>query len=337
MRISFGGGSSGNRSLYMLMGLSVVLIVVLWQVINKVPVLFSSGLTTSERRDKSGSVNRFDDAQKEVVKKRFAGYWVFETDTISGVNTIHKSDRVEYKDNGIIWQVITWDVAMPSGKRSTFHQVRTAYCNPFGTAGNGDTICETAVLKQAFLTRSDTCVDKSTKVVYLETWNARRNGGKLNLCNREYTLYAGDPAAFFPDGMIRFVDSIMHRICNGQTYISEFVRASIAAELEKTVSSGDRGKEITTLIDRYYVPAVIAENWRGFSKSALKKIGVSFQVTPQGTITAGDGSEAFFKGLLFEMETWRFPKPVGNAGKTPIDHVFDLSIGAPGSSSSKVR
>jgi hypothetical protein len=334
MRISFGGGSSGNRSLYMLMGLSVVLIFVLWQVINKVPAFFSSASASiaSERRDKSQ--NRFDDAQKEVLKKRFTGLWIYETDTVSDQNLIHKKDFLEFKDNGIIWQVISWDVAMPSGIRQSFIHVRTAYCNPFGTTENGDTICETAVLKQAFIAGNDTCVDKNTKVVLFETWDVKRHGDTLNLCNREYSLYTGDPFSFFPDGMIRVVDSISKRLCNGQAYVSEFVRSAMAAEFQKMVSSGDRVAEVTSIIKRYYTPAVITENWRGFSGADTKKVNVSFQVTPEGSIvsvkltTDRDRGRMFFKGLQFEMAAWRFPKLVGQAARTVrMEYHFDLSAG----------
>jgi len=333
MRISFGGGSSGNRSLYLLMGLSVVLIFVLWQVINKVPAFFSSTASiTSERRDKSP--NRFDDTQKEVLKKRFAGLWIYETDTISDRNLIHKKDLIEFKDNGIIWQVISWDVTMPSGNRQSFIHVRTAYCNPFGTTENGDTICETAVLKQAFIAGNDTCVDKNTKVVLFETWEVKRHGNTLNLCNRDYSLYTGDPFTFFPEGMIRVVDSISKRLCNGQAYVSEFVRTAMAAEFQKMVSSGDRIAEITSIIERYYTPAVIAENWRSFSSAVSKKVSVSFQVTPEGTLVSmkltadRDRGRMFFKGLQFEMEAWRFPKQVGgDARNVRMEYHFDLSAG----------
>jgi hypothetical protein len=334
MRISFGGGSSGNRALYMLMGLSVVLIFVLWQMINKVPVLFSSASASiaSERRDKSQ--NRFDDTQKEVLKKRFAGLWIYETDTVSEGNLIHKKDFLEFKDNGIIWQVISWDVLMPSGIRQSFSHVRTAYCNPFGTTENGDTICETAVLKQAFIAGNDTCVDKNTKVVLFETWDVKRHDTALNLCNREYSLYTGDPFAFFPEGMIRVVDSISKRLCNGQAYVSEFVRTAMAAEFQKMVSSGDRIAEVTSIIKRYYTPAVIAENWRGFSDAGPKKVSVSFQVTPEGSIASmkltadRDRGRMFFKGLQFEMAAWRFPKQVGRDARTVrMEYHFDLSAG----------
>jgi hypothetical protein len=333
MRISFGGGSSGNRSLYILMGLSVVLIIVLWQMINKVPAFLSTtSMSNSERRDKSQ--NRFDDDQKEALKKQYAGYWVYETDTVSENNLIHKKDVLELKDNGIVWQVISWDVAMPSGNKQSFHHVRTAYCNPFGVTEDGDTICETAVLKQAFIAGNDTCVDNNTKVVLFETWDVKRHGEKLELCNREYSLYTGDPLAFFPEGMIRIVDSISKRLCNGQAYVSEFVRSAMAAEFQKMVSSGDRAAEVTSIIDRYYAPAVIAENWRGFSGAAGKKLDVSFQITPEGSIvsmkltTDQNRGGMFFKGLKFEMENWRFPRQVGgDARSVRMQYHFDLSVG----------
>jgi hypothetical protein len=223
---------------------------------------------------------------------------------------------------------------MPSGNRQSFIHVRTAYCNPFGTTENGDTICETAVLKQAFIAGNDTCVDKNTKVVLFETWEVKRHGNTLNLCNREYSLYTGDPFTFFPEGMIRIVDSISKRLCNGQAYVSEFVRTAMAAEFQKMVSSGDRIAEVTSIIERYYTPAVIAENWRGFSSAMPKKVSVSFQVTPEGSIvsmkltTGHDRGRMFFKGLQFEMESWRFPKQVGGDARTVrMEYRFDLSAG----------
>jgi hypothetical protein len=332
MRISFGGGSSGNRTLYLFMGLSVLLLIVLWQVINKVPVFFSTFQSTGSRQ--AIAANRFDEAQKDILKKRYAGYWVYENDTLSGTNAIHKKDLIELKNNGIVWQVIRWEVTMPDKLQRAFTQVRTAYCNPFGRGDGGDTICETAILKQAFMTDGDTCVDNSTKVVQLETWNVSRRGDTLVLCNRKYTKYAGEPSLFFPEGLIRIVDSISRRMCKGQMYVSEYVRSAVAASLEKTIASGDRKAEIISLIERYYVPAVIAENWRGFFNAGPKKIGVSFEVTPAGSIikmkltTSRDQGKIFFRGLQFEMESWRFPKQTGgDAGNLSMEYQFDLSLG----------
>ena len=333
MRISFGGGSSGNRSLYMLIGLSVVLLFVLWKMIDKIPVLFSStSMIGQQRNDKSS--NRFDETQKEVLKKKFAGYWMYETDTISEQNLIHKKDRIEFKDNGIIWQVISWDVLMPSGTKQSFAHVRTAYCNPFGITKKGDTICETWVLKQAFLTGNDTCVEQDTAEWLFETWEVKRQDDKLILCNRNYSLYTGDPFSFFPQGILKNVDLVWKHLCTGQVYVSEFVRTAMAAEFQKMVSSGDRTAEVTSIIERYYAPAVIAENWRGFSGTKGKKVDVSFQVTPEGSIvsmklaTDHDHGRMFFKGLQFEMETWRFPKQVGgDARNVRMEYHFDLSAG----------
>ncbi|MBN1130491.1 MAG: hypothetical protein JXA71_15975 [Chitinispirillaceae bacterium] len=338
MRISFGGGPSGNRSLYLLMGLSVVFVIVFWQVINKVPVLFSLSSLNGGRAEMAE--NRFNDEQKDLMKKRFAGYWEFETDTISETNAVHKTDRIEYKDNGIIWQVIIWEIAMPSGERTTFHHVRTAYCNPFGLTDQGDTICEVGVYKQAVIAGGTTCVDN---LVLLETWNAWRREDTLHLCNRSYTRYKGALASFFPGGLLGIVDSVWLRDCNGRRYISEFARTAVAADLEKMKSSGDRADEVRALVERYYIPAVIAENWRGFSKSTLKPVDISFQVTPSGTVTSArlasgrDDGKMYFRGLEYEMATWRFPRRDGEDKNALFRFRFDLAAGAANQSGSNVQ
>ncbi|MBN1128767.1 MAG: hypothetical protein JXA71_07260 [Chitinispirillaceae bacterium] len=327
MRISSSRRPSGNRPLLILIALSAVFLFLFWQMIHKMPG-FSALATLQGGIRNEASANRFDDAQREAINRAFAGYWVYEGDTLSAENRIHKKDRVEYLDNGIIWQLATWDVTMPSGTVRRFNHIRTAFCKPFGLSETGDTIAEVFILKQAFFTDGDTCVDNEA---IAETWDMAREGTSVNLYNRSYIPYTGKVREFFPTGVIFLVDSIMRRDCNGRRMISEYVRTAVAAEFAAVASKGDRTREIRSVLDRYYIPAVINENWRGFSKRIEKKLGIEFEVGDSGEIidvaltAKKKDNKMYFQGLSYEMKLWRFPVAGKGQGNTTVKQVFDLN------------
>ena len=113
--------------------------------------------------------------------------------------------------------------------------------------------------------------------------------------------------------------------------MAEYVRTAVAADFATVTSKGDRVKEIQSALGSYYIPAVINENWRGFSKKIEKKIGIDFQVADSGAVvdvvltTKKDSSKIYFQGLSYEMKLWRFPVAGTGREKTTVKQVFDLN------------
>ena len=93
---------------------------------------------------------QFDSTQKALFLKSHAGFWTRHTETLAGGLPLTKDDRLEFKDNGIIWEVVAWEVTMPAGNVMKFVQVRTAWVAPFGTL-QGDTLGDAFTIHQTFI------------------------------------------------------------------------------------------------------------------------------------------------------------------------------------------
>jgi hypothetical protein len=153
-------------------------------------------------------VYHFSEQEKADFLKRHAGLWKFNIETMSGGKTVKKTDRIEIKDNGIIWQVIEWTIPMPSDSIITFRQIRTAYLKPYGVV-RGDSICDAFVLSQAFITGKDTCIGAWN---FPELWSFQMVGSSLILNKRRYTFYNGELDNFFPAGSVAFVQSVENHL-----------------------------------------------------------------------------------------------------------------------------
>jgi hypothetical protein len=144
---------------------------------------------------------RFGAEQKNEFLKNHAGFWVYQSYFLAGGVPLKKIDLLEFKDNGIIWEVIEWDVKMPSGKEAVYYQIRTGYVEPYGTLKN-DTLGDAYTIHQTFITSKDTCFGGWN---FLDLWVIRREGESLVICKRQYDRYKGVIPEFFPHGMIDLV------------------------------------------------------------------------------------------------------------------------------------
>lgn len=151
---------------------------------------------------------RFSEQEKAVFLGSHAGLWQFNIETLVDGKIVKKTDRIEIKNNGIIWQVVEWTIPMPSDSTITFRQIRTAYLKPYGVVG-GDSICDAYVLSQAFINGTDTCIGSWN---YPELWSFRMSGSELGLNRRQYSVYRGEPDSFFPAGSVAFVERVENHL-----------------------------------------------------------------------------------------------------------------------------
>jgi hypothetical protein len=144
---------------------------------------------------------RFTPQKKAEFLKNHAGLWSCRCDTVIEEMPLLRSDLLELKDNGIVWEVINWDVVMPSGGTKSFFQIRTGYVEPYGTL-KGDTLGDFFTIHQCFIAGSDTCFGGWN---FLDLWVLGRDGESLVVAKRKFTPYSGAPTEFFPRGMIDLV------------------------------------------------------------------------------------------------------------------------------------
>jgi hypothetical protein len=144
---------------------------------------------------------RFSETKKKDFLSAHAGFWLYQSYGINGGTPLKRIDRLELKGNGILWQVVEWDVKMPSGKEEKFYQIRTGYVEPYGTMGM-DTMCDVYTIHQSFMTSHDTCFGGWN---FIDLWVIRKEGDALVVSKRTYEPYRDEAVDFFPHGMLDLV------------------------------------------------------------------------------------------------------------------------------------
>ncbi len=287
---------------------------------------------------------RFSEESKAIYLKRIAGFWTYDIEIMVAGKPIFKSDHLEIKDNGIIWQVVIWKVRMPSDSNEIFYHIRTVYISPYGVV-KGDTLSDAYILSQVFIGDGDTCFGGYN---YSELWQTCRIGEELIVSKRNYRPYRGDIAAFFPPGAVRLVEnsekqlyydttvaggketklnSVYHirnvdpnsgkitllPIRDSINNLGDFFRIKLANEYSAFKIRIHNQEEAVDLLGKYYQPFFIDEQWRLFPRAMPKTVQVSFIVRADGTIDSvqllsPSGLNRMFSGnLIRELQSWRFP------------------------------
>lgn len=288
-------------------------------------------------------VYRFSEKEKADLLKNHAGLWQFNIETMAGGKTVRKTDRLEIKENGIVWQVTEWNITMPSDSLATFCQIRTAFLKPYGVMKN-DSMCDAFILTQAFIAGSDTCFGGWN---YPELWEFHKEGASLVFNKRRYTSFKGELADFFPAGSVAYVqsaenqffkDTVMGTSINQIFTVRKIdsqtgkirlvpIRDSLnnLSQLFKTEINREcgiySGKEvnqdtITLFIDRYFEPFIISEKWRNFPREIPNQIKTSFVVKSDGSIngisltSSADIDKMLSEDFSKEIGSWRLPSSV---------------------------
>jgi hypothetical protein len=66
------------------------------------------------------SAKRFSDDEKKAYLMGISGLWTFELEFMAGDRLVRKKDRLEIKENGIVWQEVEWVARMPDDSTETF-------------------------------------------------------------------------------------------------------------------------------------------------------------------------------------------------------------------------
>jgi hypothetical protein len=265
---------------------------------------------------------KFSPDEKRDFLKKHAGFWKFQSYAMVGGAPLKKVDLLELKDNGILWQVIEWDIKMPSGRNAVFYQIRTGYVEPYGIFKN-DTLNDMYTIHQTFITSNDTCFGGWN---FLDLWVISKAGASLVVGRRNYEHYNGVPADFFPRGMIDLVgiggggsNKFFRKIGNGPVGVqielktavpgirkvkpdSASTNAMMLPDCLNICSLSDLVKKelfneyingnlkpfdkdsVVSYIERYYQPLFVYEQTRLFPRSIPHQVTVSFEVLNNGTL-----------------------------------------------------
>jgi|GEM_PF-2535124 len=283
---------------------------------------------------------QFTEEQKDSVKRLIAGFWAYDDgDADSGA--LRLSDRIELKDNGIIWRVTVRDLRLPSGRRSRIVSVSHAYIHPFGRMKDNERllVCEARVMREAVIRDNDTCFGTDNVD---DVWNIEGDGTSFRFEDRHYRAYRGDVRTFFPPAAIDVIELAFGKQgagtpveqwaklrkkdgglnaptgifamkkCEGGIDGVSLVRAAVAADCASSpaAAAGDAGS-MAAVIGAYYRPYCLMP--------VLQRCGGAYGPTTL-TVTARVGSDGGVKAVEV-----KFPR--GRAVDRALAAVIQTEVG----------
>jgi hypothetical protein len=278
-------------------------------------------------------INKFNDSLKLKITKSFAGFWTYEPALDN--NPVQKWDHVEFKDNGYIWQVVVWTIALPSGDTTSITHVRLAYLVPFGqVAGDSTVVCDVYILKQAYIVGKDTCygesqswdtVPRASSNSVCETWEVRRSDSSITFNKRTYKPYTGEITEFFPAGDVDVPDLLSLNKCHLQSGegMTQFVKTFLSRSFTAMKPQERSDADVAYLITSYYKPVVVISG-RSFPDS----VGITLAVAQDGHVASANPIVSNLikgeAGMKFagEVKTWVFPPAL--KGNERFTYIFRL-------------
>lgn len=263
----------------------------------------------------------YDESEKDNVLKQLAGFWVHTSENVH--NPFFIDDRIELKDNGIIWRIKQMKYKLPS--ENTVHSTHLShvYLVPFGynAKDTAQIVCNAVVLRQVWITSdNDTCdIDHYTQ----DSWNISVYNNKLAFGKREYTPYTdfdvtnfftpglldiiykltrvdslpsesayevrkGEVAVRKPDAQIADIDRKAYQTCSSDDRAISFIRHALIQDIRQEENLDRYSVEkIASLLRQYYVPYCLTSQKivsdLGEKQSAAE-VSVSIDLTWQGDV-----------------------------------------------------
>ncbi len=259
------------------------------------------------------NTKRFTPEEKKRFIESHAGLWVYSLEVNAGGMPLKRSDLLEIRSNGIVWEVIEWDVSMPGRSAplpARLIQIRTVYVTPYGVLKN-DTLNDAYTIHQTFIRTGDTCFGGWN---FPETWHIAKSGDSLVLNRKKYAPYKGEFASFFPTGL---VDLVGTGGTSENPYFKRNGRNPMGSEIELTASVKGIRDSGTGIASRN--PMTMPDCLDMTNLCDVFKAGL-FQACKAGTMTANDPAgidsllERYYQPLLidehFALYPWPLPRDV---------------------------
>ncbi|MBN1578041.1 MAG: hypothetical protein JW913_15885 [Chitinispirillaceae bacterium] len=276
---------------------------------------FTSGLNAFINMDVKDfrSLQSMKEEQKLSLQKSFGGFWVNRTADPDAL--IRKNDRLELRDNGIIWQVVHWLVLYPCGDTGSYYHIRHGYLNPYSVAADRRSIvCEVRTIRQIFIYGADTCFGRSQVD---ELWQTRKEDSLLVMNRKRYLPYHGELSDFFPEGMIDLIDKPMLKDCEHNLDLAHIVRNRLAGcyQNNKATRTCDT-VVIKEELSEYFKSAFVDEIFTAipYFPKLPDSMSLPIKLKHDGTITldlskgARARADHFEARILDQIEAWPLPR-----------------------------
>lgn len=268
---------------------------------------------------------QMSETQQDSVRKAVAGFWVSEFNNQNG--TVRKSDNLEIRDNGIIWQVINWAVTFPSEDTLSMYLARNGYLIPYGKrSGKNDYACDVRIIRQTFIVGTDTCYGASQTD---ELWSIEKKPDVLMCNNRSFNSYSGKLEEFFPDGMIDLVDEMIMNGCAPGYNLQLYARDAICAQLQNLAPIEFNKETMQQWISHYYGPLIVDDILHSQLLFTIpESLTVSIGISADGKVTQSrikSGVSGRVSQLIMQsLNRWEFPRYNDKVKAPMIDYTFHL-------------
>lgn len=343
--------SSFRRAMVLFAGLVLALLLYA-----RIPGLLSRiTAILQESADASYQRGEFSEAQQDSLRKKIAGFWLYGADSAAGSRDVALSDRVEIKDNGIVWQVRDLRISLPTNDTARVREIRQAYLTPFRWVDQhaGDLLCEVWSLKRILIRDSDTCY--STERVE-EAWQVRVDSSGFLWRDREYASYGDrDLSLFFPASLLDLVDEIGLRKdatysikgktvtlsgdrgalrrqvagrtgytrCRAGTRMADVVRDAVGGALQEIPAAGAGSVALSAIVDGLYAPwclRPLLDGRIGVGEPRISAVSISFVLRSDGIpravkVSSSPGTLVLWERKALETEIAKWRFPGTEAGK----------------------
>ncbi len=277
-----------------------------------IPLRLSRLLLQGSRKPYVGNQvrHKFSDTQIDSVHRAMAGFWVHTSTT-----PVRMVDRLELKENGIIWQQVSYRYMLPDSTSQRRHHMMHAYVKPYGTREDESytSICNAILIRQIWFSSQDTCYGSSNDTLM---WQLRHVDDTLWFEDRAYVPYSGTLDTFFLTGAVDLVDSVGIGDCPRGWGFTTMMKKDVLDAVSRVPFLRRTRTQVRGFIDRWYRPLVVLKQTGPLVRNAFpdnNTLRADITITASGRVTHIElsGVDSWHdlrkKQLRSEMGEWRFP------------------------------
>ncbi|MBD3422150.1 MAG: hypothetical protein GF398_18720 [Chitinivibrionales bacterium] len=285
------------------------------------------------------------------VQKQLAGFWCFDS-PVEPHTTIWEHDRLELKENGIIWQVRRTCVRLPDNTVDTTTYVNHRYLQPKSYyAGSPNTyLCDGKIIDHVWLTYADTCYAPQP-VHFIKEQSARGADSivtreenfsrELTLANdtlyfenRIYTPYPDSSLDnFFPANVLEYIEKFTVPRCDKLSGLLAIVNNRLRRSFAQINVDVREREAVFDVIARYYAPLMhscLLDRDDVETRKMPDSLSFSAEITREGTLTdielhGENFLTVYFHDVVLEtMRQWQLPRL--KAQREPESFAFTVAL-----------
>ena len=240
--------------------------------------------------------------QRQQYYDMIAGFWVHESDFLY--------DKIELKDNGIIWQHSKMTFLFPYNVYGNIERVSTSYLMPVKIDNDRSAVSNQRVIRETWI-KENICYGRN---FYDLLTNTDYRNDTLFVEGISYIRYEGEIENFFEEGVLDLVDDIKLRRCTFGFPLQDWLRENISNSFDARDIPFDALKfEQEELVKKFYVPYCLGRTESAMTVGKSYNVELEIVISPDGTVSSCKVrssdllSTVSRRPVVNEVMRWRFP------------------------------